>query len=449
MSDDREPFALDPALLDEMLAWSRHRIADGPDPTYGARDFEELEPLLGGSITAGGLGGAAAFRLFAEVIAPSTRPFDHPMSLSFVAAAPTPAALGFDAALGAAEIFAGNWDGGSGAIHVENQALDWLAGLAGWPSTAGGVFVAGGTMGNLSALHAARTKREADLGRRPARWRMLASAEAHSSIAAAARVLDVDLVSVPADERGRVSGLDIAAALGDPASVFAIVANAGATNCGAIDGLAGAADVAAKHGIWLHVDGAYGLAGLASPQLRPAFEGIERADSFIVDPHKWLFAPYDCCALVYRDPAPAAAAHGQRAAYLEAIDKSAWNPSDFAIHLTRRARGLPLWFSLAVYGTDAYARAIDRVMATTRRIAQGVAEIDGLELLFEPQLSVILFRRPGMTLEEMRAWSETHRRSGAMLCLPTFWRGEPVYRLCLVNPATEAEEVLDVLRTLV
>ena len=136
-----------------MLAWTEQRIAQGPDPKHGAQSFEALEPVLGNSITSDGLGADKAFDLFSQTIVPSTRPFGHPTSLSFVAAAPTKAALGFDAALGAAGIFAGNWDGGAGAIHAENQVLRWLADLADWPETAGGVFVAGGTLGNLSALH--------------------------------------------------------------------------------------------------------------------------------------------------------------------------------------------------------------------------------------------------------------------------------------------------------
>ncbi len=144
--------------------------------------------------------------------------------------------------------------------------------------------------------------------------------------------------------------------------VFAVVATAGTTNLGTIDDLAGVAAVCAEHETWLHVDGAYGLAALCAPSARPRFAGLERADSFIVDPHKWLFSPFDCCALVYRDPAIGRAAHRQHAAYLESLyaDDEAFNPSDYGLHLTRRARGLPLWFALAVHGTDAFEHAVER-----------------------------------------------------------------------------------------
>jgi glutamate/tyrosine decarboxylase-like PLP-dependent enzyme len=399
---------------------------------------------LGNAITPCGITGKRAFKLFTDSIIPSTRPFNHPTSLAFVAAAPTPASLAFDAALGAAEIFAGNWDGGSGAIHAENQALSWLASLAGWPSGAGGAFVSGGTLGNLSALHAARAAWTKD---RPDRWRILCSREAHSSIAAVARVMDVELVMVDADDNGRMSGQAARGAMAD--GVFAIVGNAGATNCGAVDDLDGLAALAAEHKIWLHVDGAYGLAALADPETRKVFKGIDRADSFIVDPHKWLFAPYDSCALVYRDPIKGAQAHGQQGAYLDTLDHNAWNPSDYALQLTRRARGLPLWFSLVTYGTQAYELAIAKTIQIARDLAQEIDEAPNLELLLGPQLTVILFKAAKMRGPELAQWCEAQRRSGALLCLPTKWRGEEVLRLCIVNPETDKDHVMSVLRTLV
>lgn len=439
-------FPFPPAMVAKILDWTRARIAGGPDPKHGAQDPAALEARMGGSITEQGIGAEAAFAMFTDTIVPSTRPFGHPTSLSFVASAPSQAALSFDAALGATGIFAGNWDGGAGAIHAENQALRWLADLAGWPQSAGGVFVAGGTLGNLSALHAARAWK-ARQGPRPARWAILCSSEAHSSIRAVASVMDVDMITVTPDATGRLSAEAARAACTD--AVFAIVANAGATNCGAVDDIAGLADLAEARRLWLHLDGAYGLAAMAHPSTRPAFAGIERAHSLIVDPHKWLFAPYDSCALVYRDAADGAAAHGQRAEYLDAVADAPWNPSDYALHLTRRARGLPLWYALATHGTRAFAEAVGRTIETADAIARGIAAMPGLRLILGPQLSVILFRPEAMSDAEMEAWAETHRRSGALLCLPTTWRGEKVFRLCVVNPETDADEILAVLATLI
>ena len=441
------PFPFPVASIDTMLDWIRERIQQGQNPKHGAQSSETLDASMGGSITGAGLGADRAFEIFTQTMLPATRPIGHPTCLSFVPSAPSPAALGFDAVTGVSGIFAGNWDGGAGAIHAENQVLAWIAELAGWPSKSGGVFVAGGTLGNLSALHAARERRTRMI-ERPERWSILCSTEAHSSIHAAARVMDVDVVAVEADGTGRMSAEAVGKALAKEPGLFAVVGNAGATNSGAIDDLEGLRRLTEEAGLWLHVDGAYGLAAMADPEVRPLFKGIEGADSLIVDPHKWLFAPYDSCALIYRDAADGRLAHGQQAPYLDAVDESRFNPSDYALHLTRRARGLPLWFSLAVHGTEAYAQAIARTRETARSIADGIASTPGLELLLGPQLTVILFRPTSMSDKTMEAWAEVHRRSGTLLCLPTTWQGNLVFRLCIVNPDTDAEETLAVIRTL-
>ena len=144
-----------------------------------------------------------------------------------------------------------------------------------------------------------------------------------------------------------------------------MVASAGATNAGTVDDLAGIADVCADRGVWFHVDGAYGGAGLVAPSVRPLYDGIERADSFIVDPHKWLFAPYDALRpALPRSRGRARDAHRQEASLPGHVPRRRrdWNPADYAYHLTRRARGLPLWFSLATYGTAAYRDAVETVL---------------------------------------------------------------------------------------
>src|SRR5450759_2502371 len=203
------------------------------------------------------------------------------------------------------------------------------------------------------------------------RWaatRVAAHLGAHSSIGSACEVMDAELVGVPGDEHQRLSGENLRAVLEaeGPETFFAVVATAGTTNFGIVDDIDSVAQVCREHGIWLHVDGAYGGAGLAAPTVRQLFAGIEQADSFIVDPHKWLFAPYDCCALLYREPALGRGAHTQKASYLDVLTDAEWNPSEYSIGLTRRARGLPLWFSLATHGTKAYTEAIERTLEVTR-----------------------------------------------------------------------------------
>src|SRR5262249_24181792 len=149
--------------------------------------------------------------------------------------------------------------------------------------------------------------------------------------------------------------------------------------------------------VWFHVDAAYGGAALLAPTARPLFAGIDRADSLVIDPHKWLYAPFDCAALLYRDPALARSVHTQDASYLDVIHEAPgeWDPTAYGYHLTRRARGLPLWFSLAVHGGDAYRDAIERVLATARETAARIAAAPHLELVREPDLSIVLFKRRG------------------------------------------------------
>jgi glutamate/tyrosine decarboxylase-like PLP-dependent enzyme len=258
-------------------------------------------------------------------------------------------------------------------------------------------------------------------------------------------VLDAEVVIVPENDRGQLTGAALRSALISSHDVFAVVASAGTTNAGIIDDLAGIADVCERFGVWLHVDGAYGGAALAAPSVRPLFDEIERADSFIVDPHKWLFATYDCCALLYRQPELARAAHAQRAGYLDAIDREVWNPWDYGVHLSRRARGLPFWFSLAVHGTNRYTAAIEQTLTTTRAVAEGIEGIPQLQLLAKPTLSVVLFERRGWDDAAYHRWSRRLALEGQILCTPTQWKGRTVLRLAFVNPATEADHVLEVL----
>jgi glutamate/tyrosine decarboxylase-like PLP-dependent enzyme len=435
-------------VVDAVVGWAAQRVVTASDPKSTARAASELAAETGPTVTPEGIGHVAALRLFRDVLAPATRAQDDPLNLAYIPAAPTRAAISFDLATSAANVFAGYWETGAGAIHAENQALAWICSLLGWPTTAGGVFVSGGTSGNLSALVAARHTYEQRHGRPEGRWRLACTHDAHSSIRAAARVMDAEVVEVPGDELGRLTGDRLDAVLAENPGVFAVVSSAGTTNSGVVDDLAGVADACERHGVWMHVDGAYGGAGLAAPSVRHLFAGVERADSFIVDPHKWLFAPYDACALVYRQPELARAAHAQRASYLDQVDRAEWNPSDLAVHLSRRARGLPFWFSLATHGTDRYTAAIERSIATARVVAHAITESDHLSLCFEPHLSVLLFEREGWTDEQYRAWSTKLAKAGVILCLPTQWKGRTVLRLAFVNPATHADDVLAALESL-
>jgi glutamate/tyrosine decarboxylase-like PLP-dependent enzyme len=444
----------DHVAVDKVLSYARERLLMDPIPLDGAQTEDYLRSTAGQTITAAGLGSTRAMELFEHTLAPACLSTDHPRYLSFIPCAPTREAAAFDVVVGASSIYGGSWLEGSGAVHAENETLRWIADLAGLPAGAGGAFVPGGTIGNLSALVAARhTARhnalEAGSDVRP--WRVATTYGAHSSIQSACDVMDAQLMTVYADDHWRLTGAHLRRTLedNDPKSFFAVVATAGTTNFGIVDDLASVAEVCAEFGIWFHVDGAYGGAALAAPSARHLFTGVERADSFIVDPHKWLFAPFDCCALIYREPALARAAHTQHAGYLDVLtDATDWNPTDYSVGLTRRARGLPLWFSLAVHGTEAYARAVERTLEVARFAEAEIGRRERLELLRERDLSVMVFRRIGWAREDYQAWSDRLLADEFAFVVPTTHEGETVTRFAIVNPTTTENDILAILDTM-
>ncbi len=439
------------ALGEAIMTYSRDRLALDPVPLDGPRTQQALDAIAGQTITAGGIGGLEALRLFERGLAPACISTDHPRYLSFIPCAPTEAAAMFDLVVGASSIYAGSWLEGAGAVFAENQALRWIADLVGLPERSGGVFVPGGTIGNLSALVAARhaARARATGGIRPNR--VAATFGAHSSIQSAADVMDAELVGVPVGEDLRLHGAELRKVLQDngPDTFFAVVATSGTTNLGIIDDLAEVAEVCRELGIWFHVDGAYGGAGLAAPSVRDRYAGIEHCDSFIVDPHKWLFAPFDCCALLYRDPTLARAAHTQHAAYLDILNEAPeWNPTDYSVGLTRRARGLPFWFSLATHGTEAYTAAVERTLEVARFAAAEVTRREGLELVNEPDLSVVVFRRLGWGPSDYSAWSDRLLADEFAFVVPTSHDGEVVTRFAIVNPRTTEADISAILDTM-
>jgi glutamate/tyrosine decarboxylase-like PLP-dependent enzyme len=275
------------------------------------------------------------------------------------------------------------------------------------------------------------------------------SEDAHSSITNTLRICEMDALVVRSEDH-RLTGDGLRAALaasGDPGSVAAVVATSGTTNAGIIDDLAGVASVAREHQLWFHVDGAYGGAGLFAPSVRARYDGIEHADSFIVDPHKWLFAPFDCAALLYRNPSIAKSVHTQDASYLDVIHDrpGEWNPTDYAYHLTRRARGLPLWFSLSVYGVDAYSEAIETAISLAREAADEIRSRPGLELILEPSLGVVLFRRHGWDTAQYNAWADKLLEDQVAFIPPSAWEGETVARFAFLHPHTTMDLVREIL----
>lgn len=439
------------SLAQEILAYSLHRLKDDP-PLDGPRTAEDLFNEVGNTITTKGLGGHQALEVFTNVLAKACISTDHPRNLAFIPSAPTEYSNLFDLVVGASSLYGGSWQEGAGAVFAENQALRWIADLAKLPQSAGGVFVQGGTNGNLSALVVARAAARKKFPG-TTRWAIACSAEAHSSIASAAHIMDVDLLKIEPGADRKLHGDAVAQAIDNlhattQTRVFAVVATGGTTNLGIIDDLATVAEATQTRDIWFHVDGAYGLAALCAPSAREKFNGVERADSLIVDPHKWLFAPFDACALIYRNPALAKEVHTQHASYLETLHDDTWSPSDYAIHLTRRVRGLPFWFSLAAHGTDAYTEAMEETLQVARQAAELIRQHPNLELIHQPELSIVAFTRKGWTPSDYQRWSDKLLADQIGFIPPSSDKGQPILRFAIVNPWTKITDISAILDTL-
>lgn len=440
----------------DVMKYTIDRISNVTPELGSPKKEEDLLHIVGETITPEGIGGENAFNLFRDVLVKATVPIDHPRHLAFVPAAPTRAAIMFDLVTSVSSIHGAYWMEGAGGIFCENQAMKWLVSLTKLPEGAFGVFTSGGTAANLSALVTAREEwREQKPDHAKERALLLTSSGAHSSIKSMAKVMDADVLLVESDEE-YLSGKDLKKSINnlsdkDRNRLFAVVATGGTTNAGIIDDLKGVADVCEKQNVWLHVDCAYGGGALAANSVRHLFNGIEKADSITIDPHKWLFSPYDCGAVIYKNLELAKKAHSQKGAYLEIFkDEGAqgFNPADYQIQLTRRLRGMPLWFSLAMHGINKYKEAIERGIELAKIAAEKVKKNDNLELVRPASLSVVLFKRKGWTAENYRDWTYRNHNAGFALVTPSLWKDESVVRFCFINPDTTEKDIDEILATL-
>ena len=443
-------------ILLKVLSHTIERLSMDPptlDYPKSVDFFEKNAPSL---ITEAGNSIDKVFDQYKNTIEQSIISADSPRNLSFIPAAPTKASMIFDLVVSAGSLNGVSWQEASGVVWVENQVIRWIADLVGFPEDAGGCFVAGGTNGNLSSLVVAREKHRKKHKDHSKRLAIICSDQTHSSVKSTAKVMDCDVIVVPTNDSFQLTRESIENELKVNSEkyqnfeVFAIVATAGTTNLGVIDDIYGIAEYAKSNKIWLHVDGAYGGAGLLSPKVKDLFRGIEYADSFIVDPHKWLFAPFDCAAVIYRNKHLASEVHSQKASYLDILhdDEAGDNPSDYAFHLTRRARGLPMWFSLSVYGIKAYRQAVESSLNIAIYAADEIKKSSYLTLLIEPSLSVVAFERDNWGWEEYKNWSTEQLKKQVCFVVPSLVRGKPVFRFAFLNPETSKEIVDEILLSL-
>ncbi|WP_179351813.1 pyridoxal phosphate-dependent decarboxylase family protein [Winogradskyella vidalii] len=427
------------------------RVSETEHQIGKPRKSEDLKALVGDTVTPKGVGGEYAFNLWKQHLAKANVPVDHPRNLAFVPASPTKAAIMFDLITSASSIHGAYWMEGAGGIFCENEAMSWIVSLTGLPEGAFGVFTSGGTAANLSAIVTAREHWRENPEFNREKGLIITSMGAHSSVKAMAKVADVDIILVDSEEH--LTGealLETIATLTEHQRkcLFAVVATGGTTNAGIIDDLESVAKVCEEENLWFHIDAAYGGGALVADSVRHLFKGIEKADSITIDPHKWMFSPYDCGAVIYKNMELAKNAHSQQGSYLEIFkDEGAhgFNPTDYQIQLTRRVRGLPLWFSLATHGTDRYKEAVERGLELAQIAGRLIEAHPNLELVREPSLSCVLYRRIGWEPEDYTHWTYENHNKGFALVTPTKWKNGDTYetcsRFCFINPDTTERDI--------
>lgn len=443
----------------DIMKYSINRITN-TSPEFGSpKKASELKELVGETITPKGIGGETAFALWTDILSKANVPVGHPRNLSFVPSAPSRSSILFDLVTSASNIHGSYWMIGAGGIFAENEAMKWLVSLTDLPEGAFGVFTPGGTDANLSAIVTAREAwRKQNPENQKKRGIIMTSGGVHSSVITMAKITDSDVFLIHKEEK--LTGKNLREELEkmpeeDQRRVFAVIATAGTTNAGIIDDLEGIADFCLEKKLWFHVDAAYGGGALASPRVKPLFKGIEKANSITIDPHKWLFTTYDCGAVIYRNPEMAKEALSQHGSYLDIFqDEGAkgFNPSDYQVQLTRKLRGLSLWFSLAMHGTEVYKNAVEKGLDLAQQAEELIQQNPNLEMVRPHGLSCVLFRRKGWQSQDYFNWTYKNHKANIALVTPTKWQKgseqETVARFCFINPDTTVEDIQMILDTM-
>lgn len=343
------------------------------------------------------------------------------------------------------------------ATEIERQALRWVGEFIGFP-TGGGAFTSGGTVSNLTGLIAARSRAIPDCRERgiaSVRPAVYGSLDAHYSVKRAVEILGFGAESlrrIPIDPKRRIVPAALAEAidadLAAGATPVAVVANAGTTLTGAIDPLDAVAEVCAARGIWLHVDGAYGLPAAAARSTADRFHGLECVDSITLDAHKWLFLPKACGVFLVRDPLALHGAFGHEVDYLP-HEGGRFHPLDTTLEYSRPFRALKLWLAFRVHGADQMRSAVERNLGQAKLLAEEVRRCDDLELFAEPELSIVPFRHTpsGVDLDEHnRRVAEALQEDGRVYVASATIDGHEWLRPCIVNYRTSDDDVRALVR---
>ena len=381
----------------------------------------------------------------------------HPGFMAYVPSCPTfPAVLGDWLATGF-NFFAGVWPVASGPNGLEVAVLDWFREWLGMPRGTGGLLTSGGSAANLTAIVAARHAAVGDQSERLARLTMYTSDQAHSSVRRAGWIAGIprdQIRAVPTDEDLRLDPAALARMVAEDRAQglipFLVAANAGTTNTGAVDPLHAIADICEREGLWLHVDAAYGGFAVLTTRGRTALDGLQRADSVTLDPHKWLFVPFECGSLLARDPRRLADVFRIYPEYLKDVESAGEeiNFADYGEQLTRYSRALKVWLSVGYFGTDAIAEAIDRGMDLASVAEELVRGEPALELLSPARFGICCFRARPEGLVDPAELDAVNARildrvntAGRYFISSTRLRGAYSLRICVLSYRTTEADI--------
>jgi aromatic-L-amino-acid decarboxylase len=382
----------------------------------------------------------------------NTMHVNHPRFFAYVPGPSNFVSVMADALISGYNVFAGTWISGSGPAAVELAVIEWLRTACGFPEGAGGLFVSGGTMANLTALAVAR---HVALGDRMDGATVYFSDQAHSSLEKALRVLGVpseNLRKIACDAEYRLPVRELERAIEKDRAArkrpFCVIASAGTTNTGAIDPLPELSRVCKDQGLWLHVDGAYGAAAVICDRGHELLAGLELADSLSLDPHKWLFQPFEIGCVLVRDVVQLRDTFLILPEYLKDTHQysAEFNFTDHGLQLTRGFRALKLWMSIKVFGMAAFRTAVERGFALADFTEARLRKMPGWEIVTPAQMGIVCFRYAGADDAAHLRLVQTFLRDGFALITSTVLQGRTVLRTCTINPRTteaDIEETLD------
>jgi aromatic-L-amino-acid/L-tryptophan decarboxylase len=372
----------------------------------------------------------------------------HPRFFAFVPVPSNFVSTMADALASGFNVFNGSWLGGSGSVALELAVVDWLRQWCGLPDSAGGLFVSGGSVANLTAIVAAR---HAKLDDRIDGATAYFSDQTHSSVERAFRVagfLPTSLRKIPSDDQFRLPLDGLARQIAEDRAAgrrpFAVVANAGTTNTGAIDPLPEIAAVCAANDLWMHVDGAYGAAAALCDRGKALLKGLELADSLSLDPHKWLFQSLECGCVLLRDADILKATYRIMPEYLADVHRNVAevNPCDYGIQLTRSFRALKLWMSVQYFGLDAFRAAMERGFELAEFAERKLRTMSGWEIVTPAHMGIVTFDHPGAHYEKLH---DAMLAEGFALATSTVLKGRTVLRFCTINPRTTEDDITQTL----